>query len=106
MYKKFDVILVLVFVPVRDILVLKVWYLIIAWICHWNPYFKRMIERIQYYNVIEIYKRQLIPVVTLIIESMCPLRALWKNWDNVKTYTIKFFMLKWIGVNSKWMFNI
>lgn len=65
-----------------------------------------MIERIQYYNVIEIYKRQLIPVVTLIVESMCPLHALWKNWDNVKTYTIKFFMLKWIGVNSKWMFNI
>lgn len=58
-----------------------------------------MSERIQYYNDIEIYKRQLIPVVTLTIESMCPLHALWQNWDNIKTYTIKFFMLKWIGVS-------
>lgn len=46
-----------------------------------------MIERIQYYNDIEIYKRQLIPVVTLTVESMCPFHALWKNWDNIKTYT-------------------
>lgn len=63
-------------------------------------------DTVQYYNDIEIHKRQLISVVTLTVESMCPLHALWKNWDNVKTYTIKFFMLKWIGVNSKWMFDI
>lgn len=59
-----------------------------------------MTERIQYYNDIEIYMRQLIPVVTITIESMCPLHALWKNWDNLKAYTIKFFMLKWIGVSE------
>lgn len=28
-----------------------------------------MIERIQYYNDIEIYKRQLIPVVAIAVES-------------------------------------
>lgn len=57
-------------------------------------------DTVQYYNDIEIHKRQLISVVTLTIESMCPLHALWKNWDNLKAYTIKFFMLKWIGVSE------
>lgn len=41
-------------------------------------------DTVQYYNDIEIHKRQLISVVTLTVESMCPLHALWKNWDNVK----------------------
>lgn len=57
-------------------------------------------DTVQYYNDIEIHKRQLISVVTLTVESMCPLHALWKNWDNLKAYTIKFFMLKWIGVSE------